>query len=254
MKRGVRLGASAVLNAAGVLGPLSRASRRPTIVMYHRVLPRGRAEYASSHPGMVVSAESFLLHAREFARHYEVVTLARVSSWARGDENLGAKPMLAITFDDGWLDAVEEAWPVLRDMGMPATVFAVTEYARSGEPFATVSRLRNAAREGLEVGCHTWSHRELVGCSPEDLGREIRGAKQWLEDAIGRSVTSFAYPRGVHDAASAEVVRSTFEVGVTVRKGRVRTADDPALLPRVGLHDDVSRSRSLLRWRLSGLP
>lgn len=104
------------------------------VLMYHRVLPEGDERIQTEQPGMWVRPETFRMHVRTLKQHFEVV---RLSDWlacaARGDE-LPSRAC-AITFDDGWRDNYEFAYPILADEGARATIFLVSDVVGTNQAF-----------------------------------------------------------------------------------------------------------------------
>jgi peptidoglycan/xylan/chitin deacetylase (PgdA/CDA1 family) len=80
-----------------------------------------------------------------------------------------------------------------------------------------------AAHPLVTIGCHTLTHAPLAALAPEDLRRELEGAKAVLEDRLGRAVTHLAYPYGSPRAAGprefAAAAAAGFDTGVTTRPG-----------------------------------
>ena len=103
---------------------------------YHRVMPLDRC--AAAHVGDIelVSAtpEEFAWQLEYLARRFEPVTFDEIARAMAGEVTLPARAV-AISFDDGFQDLHEHAWPALRRAGMPATVFVCTDYVDSGAPF-----------------------------------------------------------------------------------------------------------------------
>lgn len=168
---------------------------------------------------------------------------------------------LALTFDDGYASVVETAWPMLRDLGLPATMFAVTGYLDGRRTFAWDSgapddgrarlvdrrELVAAAADGLDIGSHTVNHPWLPHLGAEDLAPELADSRSELEDLLGRPVTSIAYPMGgwnstVRDAAAA----AGYHIGVTVDRGRNTARRDPFALLRSIAPDDAADFRLVL--------
>jgi len=92
------------------------------ILMYHRVLPHG-ATVGTLDDNIVVTPEAFEANVRFLLRRFSVVSLSDVIAGRQRK-----KPSCVITFDDGWLDTYEVAFPILRRLGAPATVFLPTGY------------------------------------------------------------------------------------------------------------------------------
>lgn len=108
---------------------------------------------------------------------------------------------VAITFDDGYQDNLRVAAPILIEYGLPFSVFITTDFVRHRtKGFLNSSELKElAGAPGASVGAHGRSHRRLTECSDLELAEELTGSKRYLEDLLGRSVTTVAYPHGAVD-------------------------------------------------------
>lgn len=97
------------------------------ILTYHRVLPADHPDLQFEQPGMYVSPETFKLHMEELKRRFKLIHL---NDWidATRDKQLLPKYCCAVTFDDGWLDNYEYAYPIIRELSIPVTIFAVSSY------------------------------------------------------------------------------------------------------------------------------
>lgn len=120
----------AVVHAIGRTAPLTwRWRRRGSLVvlMYHRVLPVDSRARSTEQPGMYVSPETLDLHLAELKRHFELMHL---DEWLRraGQGTPLPKLACALTFDDGWQDNYEFAFPLLARHAAPATIFLVSGY------------------------------------------------------------------------------------------------------------------------------
>lgn len=104
------------------------------ILMYHRILPSNDTRFATEEPGMVITPETLDMHLQEVKKFFQPVHL---SQWLQ-DKHEG-KPLpnkaCAITFDDGWLDNYEYAWPVLKKHNMPASIFIVADMIGTNRTF-----------------------------------------------------------------------------------------------------------------------
>ena len=225
------------------------------ILMYHNIAPA---------PRELKRWRSLYVHPRSFARQmallkrlgYRGLSMSAAMPYLRGEQQ---GRVVAITLDDGYLDNLENALPVLQRHGFSATCYAVSgalgrcndwDAAKLGvrKPMMDVTQLRAWHAGGMEVGAHTRTHPRLSQCSDAQLRDEIAGNKAELEDAIGAAVPQFCYPYGDHDD---RVVAATREAGytaaTTIRRGRARACDDLWRLPRVA----VARSHLLpqFAWR-----
>lgn len=106
-----------------------------TIIGYHRVVADiGKAE-ANSIYGLVVSKETFREHCRILQENFDVVNLEEAAEFLESGE-FSYLPKAVITFDDGYLDNYEEAFPILKEFGLPATIFLPTTMIGKDEPLS----------------------------------------------------------------------------------------------------------------------
>jgi len=150
-----------------------------------------------------------------------------------------------ITLDDGYVDNLEHALPVLKRHGFTATCYAVSaapggsnrwDEERAGvlSPIMQAAQLRAWHEAGMEVGAHSRTHAHLTRCGDAALADEVAGCKRELEDALGAEVTQFCYPYGDHDERVVEAVRRAgYRAATTTRRGRARPGGDPLRWPRV---------------------
>ena len=129
-----------------------------------------------------------------------------------------------VTFDDGYRNFAERAWPVLRAAEVPATLFVPVGFVEgecppplSGAELPALSwaQLRELARDPLvEIGSHSWTHPDLRRCSDAALERELGGSRQRLEERLDVPVRSFCYPRGVWDRRVEAAVAREYDLAV----------------------------------------
>ena len=143
---------------------------------------------------------------------------------------------IALTFDDGFENFLTEAFPLLDEYHLPATVFLVTGYCGrtndwpsqprqfGGKRLLAWPQIEELHRAGIELGAHTVNHPDLTAVSCGAARAEILDSKKQIEDRIGATVTSFAYPFGAESPALREVVAEHFDIGCSTRLGFLDTA------------------------------
>lgn len=105
------------------------------IIAYHRVVADiAKAEKEAIH-GLVISAATFRRHCEALKKAFDVVSLETAMHFLDGERKV-TRPLAVITFDDGYLDFYEEAFPVLNDLALPATVFLPTNFIGQNKPLA----------------------------------------------------------------------------------------------------------------------
>src|SRR5712691_8846612 len=184
----------------------TRLQGKVVILMYHRVLTQKELAAHFIQPGMYVLADVFANHMRFVSEHFRVLSLGELfRHWRNGGFDKRTR-YCVVTFDDGWLDNYLYAYPVLRRLGIPATIFLPTGFVGTDEWFwpdrlayllgrarpdgvalgggGTVPRRRavvsweevgEMARNGISFGSHSATHAILTTVAPRDLEREVGG-------------------------------------------------------------------------------
>ena len=104
------------------------------ILMYHRVLPKTDPRLLTEEPGMYVTPETFDMHLSELQQIAQLIHIEEWLELAKTD-SLGNDLYCAITFDDGWADNYEFAFPLLKKYQTPACIFLATDYIGSDKVF-----------------------------------------------------------------------------------------------------------------------
>ncbi len=212
------------------------------ILMYHNIdaPPRGVRLR-----GLYVKPGRFL-HQMHLLRWlgYQGLSMTAALPYLRGERS---GRVAVITFDDGYRDNLENALPVLADLGFSATCYVVAgeighhnhwdaEALGVRKPLMDAGGLRAWRQGGMEIGAHTRSHARLTELPEPAMREEISAGRQMLEDLLGAGVPQFCYPYGAAGERERDAVREMgFASAVTVHRGRARVGDDPWLLPRVAI-------------------
>ena len=185
-------------------------SSRLSVIVYHAV---GAPPEPDDHYGLFVSEESFAEQMAFLAHHRQVVTLETGLSG-----QLGTRPSVAITFDDGYRNNLTMAAPILNAYGLPATVFVATgwlgrrsDWIDYPDTCDTVIMTRDELAEieklGIRVESHGHAHIDMAQGDPSSVADDVRESQLVIQDAVGRQPTFLAFPWGNH----TETARRTVE-------------------------------------------
>lgn len=250
-------------------------SPRACVFYYHRVANIG---FVDAHvDDWNVTPEQFERQIAKMATFAEIVPLSELSQ-RLNTSTVDHKPIVCLTFDDGYANFHSQVLPILKRYQAPATAFVVTSSIGSREPlpFDHWAR-RNAGRsqpdtwrpvnwQELEdcvssglvtLGAH--SHRHLKGseCTPSQMAQEAGASREILRSRLGESQSlQYAYPYGNTKLGdvSAEYVNAVkaagFKLAVTTDLGLVEAENDPYTLPRLEAH--MLDSPGVLKAKVSG--
>jgi len=92
----------------------------------------------TTQPGMYVSPDTFNQHLKFLSERFTVVSLKELSAILKDNKDVSFdRPVCVITFDDGWKDFYDYAFPLLQKYNLPATVFLPTSYIGTNNKFWT---------------------------------------------------------------------------------------------------------------------
>ncbi|MCX7622827.1 MAG: polysaccharide deacetylase family protein [Thermomicrobium sp.] len=213
------------------------------ILMYHYIRPLPGPDDPVGQR-LSVDPRDFADQMHWLATHgFTPITLSELVAIRQGSMPAPAKPIV-LTFDDGYRDFYENAWPILRKYGFHATIFVITGFLDSPR-YLTWDMVRELDRsETVEIGGHTVHHLDLTQLSDEELAAELATCAQDLERALGHPVSSFAYPAGRYDRrVEAATSRAGYRVAVTTQPGWATAGDDPLALPRIRIEGGITLDR-----------
>ena len=215
---GMRAAGRLAVGLNTVFGSCARG--RVGILMYHRVTPVISRLPAPLHN---VTPQAFQQQLRGLLRRgFQFASLGHVLDAAAHGEALPAKTVV-VTFDDGFASVYEHGWPVLKTLGIPATVFVNTAYLDSPDPFPfeawgvahaavapagsyrplTTDQCRSMIEDGLvELGAHTHTHKDFRG-RPADFREDLAKSTEVLWERFGLNGVTFAFPYGSRQAGFA---------------------------------------------------
>lgn len=176
---------------------------------------------------------------------------------------LEQKKVVVITFDDGFRDFHDSAFPILKHHGHTATVFlptaSINQRRRSfkNKECLAWDEVRALRAQGIQFGSHTVNHPVLYESSWAEIEDELWISKKKLEQELDEEITSFSYPyafpqqdRQFTDALRRILGQQGYQFCVTTMIGRVQAGDNPLSLRRLPVNGDDDKP--LLLAKLSG--
>lgn len=176
----------------------------------------------------------FDLQMRYLSGHgYQTVSLSDLREALAGRVQLPEKSVI-LTFDDGFRDHYENAFPILRKYGLKAIVFMIAQHLDLAGNL-TETMLREMVDSGtFELGSHTLNHVWLSEVSRDEARREIFESRRILSERFRYPVKHFAYPGGFEAPWVIDLVREAgYETAVSTRVGQRQTGGEIWRLKRL---------------------
>jgi peptidoglycan/xylan/chitin deacetylase (PgdA/CDA1 family) len=183
-----------------------------------------------------------------YDNHYTTINISEVASLILNGGQIPQRPVV-ITFDDGNLDVFENAYPILQKYGFAATFYIVDRYI-NGKDMISTEQIKELIAQGWEIGSHSKNHTDLTS-DGADLESEIRLSKLDMEDRLGVSINSFAYPFGqVNENVINKTIRSGYTSAVGLGEQVTHGFYDVFYLNRIEIQANYSMEKfiNLLPW------
>lgn len=202
------------------------------ILLYHHV--------SSSTPASTsISPEAFKSHMEYLDAHHTVVSLQDVVSAIQHNTTL-PENAVAITFDDGYANILDNAHPILADLGFPYTVFINPDEIGVGPKQLTWEQVIAMHNDGVVFANHTLDHLHMLNGEQamgerawlEKVWQNVESAEKKIEDKLDISLKYLAYPFGEYNTALANKLKAEGYIGFGQHSGAVGLSSDMQALPR----------------------
>ena len=222
--------------APTVSKPVVDQTAQTIIFCYHRLVDKVR------YPGTEITPAMFEQQMKMLKdRGITVIGMQDLLAWKRGEKNIPPR-CAVITFDDGWKSQYEVAWPILKKLGYPVTLFLYTEgiagASLGGGQAITWEMLGDMRDNGVDIEAHSATHQDLreghtvmiiepdrkrtkkklTGAEYEQwVQNEVVGCKTLLEQRLAIKINCFAVPFGNYNEHVKELARNAgYEAMFTV--------------------------------------
>jgi peptidoglycan/xylan/chitin deacetylase (PgdA/CDA1 family) len=158
---------------------------------------------------------------------FTTITLFDLYNAVATGQPLPDKPIV-LTFDDGYVDNYEQAFPILKKHGQTGTFFVLTGPADVKDPaYMSWDMIKEMSSAGMDMQLHSKDHVDLRHRRYEDLVWQIIGGRQSIEGHTGKPVVFMAYPSGKYDSTVVKFLAdNNFWGAVTTESGRTHSAAD----------------------------
>ncbi|MDR3597818.1 polysaccharide deacetylase family protein [Clostridium sp.] len=162
---------------------------------------------------------------------YTTLTMAQLNGYLYENKPIPEKSVV-VTFDDGYSDNYTNAFPILKEFNMKATIFVISSYVNR-DLYLTGDEIKEMSDYGMDIESHTVSHKRLSTMTYEDQLKELKNSKKAIEELTHRTVISIAYPEGKYNNNTKKaVVDAGYAMGFTIERGVANRSDNLAQIQR----------------------
>lgn len=147
------------------------------------------------------------------------------------------KKPLIITFDDGYEDNYQNAYPILKKYNFKATIFLISN-AIGHKRYLNGDEI-NLMKDSIDFESHTVNHRYLTKLSKESIESEVGDSKSALEKLLNKHVFVLAYPYGAYNMDIITLVKKYYKYGITTSNSKVYEYPGNYEIKRIGIEKDI---------------
>ena len=208
----------------GMFYVLFKGRSNLTILMYHRVNDDVSKELAVRNKDFQWQMEYL------FRNHYKILSLdeALGFNWAAINKK---EKYAVLTFDDGYEDFYDNAFPILYKYNYPSIVYLVSDYIESGKVFwwdknlgdskllswNQIAELKNSGI--VQFGSHSMNHPDFNLLKKDEIRKELYKSQDLLQEKLSQEIKHFSYPRGIVTHCAQEMIGTYYKSAVSIFDG-----------------------------------
>lgn len=228
---------------------VNRKKYEVPVIMYHRVINNAENEGVY---GTYIYEDMFKKHLQYLKdKNYTVITFKDLDKIGWRNRFEKGKKYIILTFDDGYKDNYDLAFPILKEFNFKATIFLMGsltynewDVKAGGErkfSLMSVEMIKEMQDYGIEFGAHTFNHPKLNTLSNEEIEHQIVDVKKPLEEKIGKEIITFAYPYGIlNDYAKEMAKKAGYTFALATDSGSVCLSDDLYQIRRIAIFPNTN--------------
>ncbi len=164
---------------------------------------------------------------------YTTLTMSELNDYILNNAPIPEKSIV-ITFDDGYADNYANAFPILKELDMKATIFVISNFTDKDGYYMTSQQIKEMSDYGIDIQSHTASHAHLNQLTYEEQLNELKTSKEKLESITEKPVISIAYPFGDYDDNTILASKEAgYSLSFNTNRGLSDRTDNPLSLNRI---------------------
>lgn len=164
--------------------------------------------------------------------NYITITMEELYEHLQKNKPIPEKSIL-ITFDDGYMNNYTEAFPILKNLNMKATIFCIGN-SLDGSYYLSEEAIKEMSDYGIDIQSHTVNHLHLDTLSYDEQLLELKNSKEILEKITGKEIISIAYPFGDYNEDTIKAAKNSgYKLAFTTNLGLSDRDDNIYELDRI---------------------
>ena len=164
---------------------------------------------------------------------YTTLTMSELNDYILNNAPIPEKSIV-ITFDDGYADNYANAFPILKELDIKATIFVISNFTDKDGYYMTSQQIKEMSDYGIDIQSHTASHAHLNQLTYEEQLNELKTSKEKLESITEKPVISIAYPFGDYDDNTILASKEAgYSLSFNTNRGLSDRNDNPLTLNRI---------------------
>ncbi len=216
------------------------------VLNYHKV--------DNIHNSLSVIPEDFERQMRYLSENgYNTITPEQLYDNITTGAELPKKPIL-ITFDDGYQDNYDNAYPILKKYNMKATIFVVTGFLGKDKNYLTWEEAKELENSGISIESHTLNHKSMTELSDEQLRVELVNSRIDIKEKLGKESYFMAYPTGTYNLHIANMVKEAgYKGAFTIKYGNADGNTNVYAIERIPIFHTENTNKDFFQ-RLKYIP
>lgn len=178
---------------------------------------------------------------------YTTLTLDELYNFMINNKPVPAKSVV-ITLDDGYKDNYTNAYPVLKEFGLNATVFVITSTIDKDSSYLTTPELKEMDQNVMDIESHTINHDKLSELSYDKQCQTLKGSKECIEKILNKKVKYIGYPFGKYNNYTQKAAEDTgYTMAFTTNSGWANKKQGIYKLDRVYISANYSMNEFIRR-------
>jgi len=214
---------------------------RPKILMYHSIANNPNDPYSVT-TAMFKMQINYLLKNK-----YDIISLQKLVSGLKKGNSM--KNKIVITFDDGYKNFITNAFPILKEYKIPATVFLVFDlvgkkanWNNDIEHLDIMSKVdvKYIKKNGISLGGHTLKHTDLTTLNTQQLHNQMVKSKRKLKE-FGEKYLTYSYPWGRYSKGVINAMKNEgFDCALIAKEKILYLTDSLYQLGRITMQKNMS--------------